>query len=1157
MMTDPSFNFYDVIEAAETYFETHEKGKGSGYKGYQRWKAENEGKYFPSGNRSNVDPFLVKKAYQKILRDNEAQKSSFSNGWRDLGPYDANNITGHYAPGIGIVVTFYVDPNNTDRIYIGSRSGGFWFTNDEGATWTNSTDFMFATGVNTITASPTNSDSVLINLRNPLNGTSHGLYRSIDGGATFNSTSFNPVNLGWGGMGTNDKIHKIAYHPLVPNLIFIGTDQGLFRSDDNLQTWTQQINVGDITDIEFHPTDPNIIYLYDNANNAVDPNSILRSTDMGLTFTNSSTMPLNANSRGFIEVSLSCPTCVYFASSNGVWKSFDEGQNFSFISTPVHDWIGGFAVSEIDTTQMIYGSVDLDYSSDGGQTFTQCTWWTNGIPTIPDTSYVHADLRTAENINGVFYVGTDGYLCKSYNGLSWYRLNDGTGIREFYRGGLSQSNWEVAVVGSQDNGSTVLLENGWNEWNGGDGMEGICQPLNDEWIIGSWQFGTRFRSKDKAQTWHGVGTPQEGDWIAPMTLDPNHQMRVYHCADTLFKSEAFGTGWEFVSAPGIGNIIHCVIAENNSEVIVISRGNNLLRSNDGGLNWVTINNGLPDHWISDIAFAPNDDQILVVTYQRYQNDGQKVYISFDQGTSWTNITGSLGDMPIRCVAIDHTNDQNIYLGGEIGIYSKPMYSGTWTLYNPNLPNVSVHELEIQYATNIVRAITWGRGMWEYTLIGRNDHPNIWTTNITNPPTDELPTEGDPQYVTSVMSDDGSITSAYVLWSVGSPTLDNMIAMSNTFDSTWVSDVPIPGHYEGTDVYFKVFAVGSSGDTTETYKFHYTTKPNCISNGNMDWATAVTLVDFEDIYNSTGKTQPYTDYRDTDSTWVYADSTYSLTVNVNTDGNYTIYAVAWIDWNNDSDFDDPGEEYNLGSAQNVADGPTNLSPLAITVPTNATVGHTKMRVSAKFATAPTACETNFDGEVEDYSIFVAPVCEPVYSYSTISTCDSISWNGVVYTSSGLYAAVLTNTEGCDSTVTLDLTINTSSSSTQTETGIESYTWSVNNETYTESGTYTAVIPNVAGCDSTITLDLTLQFIGLDENGSSYVAVYPNPTFNSFILSTKDMINMNFSLVDIQGKVVLTGKIESTEETVDLSNLSSGQYNLVFEDQSIGPISIIKN
>ena len=138
----------------------------------------------------------------------------------------------------------------------------------------------------------------------------------------------------------------------------------------------------------------------------------------------------------------------------------------------------------------------------------------------------------------------------------------------------------------------------------------------------------------------------------------------------------------------------------------------------------------------------------------------------------------------------------------------------------------------------------------------------------------------------------------------------------------------------------------------------------------------------------------------------------------------------------------------------------------------------------------------------------------------------------------------------------MTINTSSSSSQIETGVDSYTWSVNNETYIESGTYTAVIPNAAGCDSTITLDLTLQFTGLDENESSYVAVYPNPSYDSFTLSTKDMINENYTLVDNQGKVVLTGKIELSEEIVDISKLSRGQYNLIFEDQSIPAISVIK-
>lgn len=188
-----------------------------------------------------------------------------------------------------------------------------------------------------------------------------------------------------------------------------------------------------------------------------------------------------------------------------------------------------------------------------------------------------------------------------------------------------------------------------------------------------------------------------------------------------------------------------------------------------------------------------------------------------------------------------------------------------------------------------------------------------------------------------------------------------------------------------------------------------------------------------------------------------------------------------------------------------------------------------------------------------------ITQPNTGSETVTECDSYTWNtnSQTYTQSGQYTEVLTNQFGCDSTVTLNLTINSSSSSTQTDTGLDSYTWSVNNQTYTQSGTYTAVIPNASGCDSTITLDLTLQFTGLDENESSYVAVYPNPTYSSFTLSTKDMIHMNYSLVDIQGKVVLTGKIESTEETVDISKLSKGQYNLVFEDESISPISIIKN
>ena len=52
MLNDYSYNFYDVVAKAEIHFKTSGTGKGSGFKGYMRWKNENESKFYPSGDRS-------------------------------------------------------------------------------------------------------------------------------------------------------------------------------------------------------------------------------------------------------------------------------------------------------------------------------------------------------------------------------------------------------------------------------------------------------------------------------------------------------------------------------------------------------------------------------------------------------------------------------------------------------------------------------------------------------------------------------------------------------------------------------------------------------------------------------------------------------------------------------------------------------------------------------------------------------------------------------------------------------------------------------------------------------------------------------------------------------------------------------------------------
>ncbi|MFM2136310.1 MAG: hypothetical protein RL021_1710, partial [Bacteroidota bacterium] len=91
--------------------------------------------------------------------------------------------------------------------------------------------------------------------------------------------------------------------------------------------------------------------------------------------------------------------------------------------------------------------------------------------------------------------------------------------------------------------------------------------------------------------------------------------------------------------------------------------------------------------------------------------------------------------------------------------------------------------------------------------------------------------------------------------------------------------------------------------------------------------------------------------------------------------------------------------------------------------------------------------------------------------TALACDSYTWQGTTYTSSGTYTKTLTNAAGCDSTATLILTINNSTSGSGSASSCDSYTWQ--GTTYTVSGTYTKKLTNAAGCDSTATLTLTIN------------------------------------------------------------------------------------
>ena len=98
-------------------------------------------------------------------------------------------------------------------------------------------------------------------------------------------------------------------------------------------------------------------------------------------------------------------------------------------------------------------------------------------------------------------------------------------------------------------------------------------------------------------------------------------------------------------------------------------------------------------------------------------------------------------------------------------------------------------------------------------------------------------------------------------------------------------------------------------------------------------------------------------------------------------------------------------------------------------------------------------------------------EVVLVPETISACDSLEWNGKVYTTSGIYRDTLTTVHGCDSIAELHLTIHNSVVIKQSETVCDSIVWQ--DSTYFVSGVYYDTLTTVNGCDSILELTLTVN------------------------------------------------------------------------------------
>ncbi|MFM7644127.1 MAG: LamG-like jellyroll fold domain-containing protein [Sphingomonadales bacterium] len=169
---------------------------------------------------------------------------------------------------------------------------------------------------------------------------------------------------------------------------------------------------------------------------------------------------------------------------------------------------------------------------------------------------------------------------------------------------------------------------------------------------------------------------------------------------------------------------------------------------------------------------------------------------------------------------------------------------------------------------------------------------------------------------------------------------------------------------------------------------------------------------------------------------------------------------------------------------------------------------------------------------------------IFMYWNNNIADSIPFVPQV---SATYVLTGASPEGCVATDSVFVSVNNASSNTITAIAIDSYT--LNGQTYTSSGTYTQILTNAAGCDSLITLDLTLDFTGLQENASASLSVYPNPACDLIYIDfAPEQIGQCMVMYDAFGRTIFEILISKKEMQFNLQELTNGMYLLKIGSQT---------
>ncbi len=668
--------------------------------------------------------------------------------WISKGPYNVG----------GRITAIAVNPSNPDIIIIGAAAGGIFKTTNGGMNWSAKTDEWPSLSIGSLVMHPSNPNIIYC-------GTGEG-NSAIDVYPGFGVLKSTDMGETWNVIGLTDALHIPAMdiHPLDPNTLYasvmafrsFGQNKGIYKSTNGGVNWNRVLFVSDSTsgvDVRVSPDDLNIVYAAMWERVRTPPSvsktggitsGLYRSSNAGanwqlLGVSQGIPAPAATTGRISIAVAQSNPNVVYsiFKTTtgnniSGIYKSTNKGLNWATMSmsgvqSSGFDWY--FGLIEVDPTNpntVYIGSVDIFRTTNGSNWVNLTNSYSGSFEQQhPDQHVLWINPANPNNLIN----GNDGGIFKTGTGNAPWTKSYDLPISQFYASNIDHLNPLRKIGGTQDNGSMITFDGGTDNWEviyGGDGFTAHVDYTNSNIIYCASQNGGLGRSTNNGVSFSNITNGLSGrfNWSTPYILDNQDPAILYAGSHMIFRSTNRGTSWTAISGDltrgpnGRLGTITCItsgVAGNNQRVIYTGTDDAKISvTTNSGANWLDVTGSLPQRYVTDIRCDSRNPAIAYVTLSGFNIDERntRIYRTTNYGSTWSNISGNLLNVPANSIIVDEVRDSVLYVGCDAGVYYTTNLGASWAILGTGLPNAPVFDINYHAGSQILCAGTHGRSIFE-------------------------------------------------------------------------------------------------------------------------------------------------------------------------------------------------------------------------------------------------------------------------------------------------------------------------------------------------------------------------------------------------------------------------------------------------------------